>query len=278
MLQLRGERAQQRLHAQRPELGLSDLDRFLVHRIQADELGQTHTRLRQFHQGVRVWGGEVIVHEGREGELLPLTLAHKGQIVLNVTPSLSEAEAIGAVQEHLAPKGPYAYPPRVELVILPQEVRVPRRGLRRAPEDLDATAFENQVLRYTLAYHVHAELENPDDTRHMDYLVNAHTGAILDSWDSLQAAGAVGSGKSQFSGTVALNTNTTASGYELRDTTRPASGGNTVNDMNHATSGIGTVYTDADNSWGDGLDYREAPEPTTSANGQTVAVDAVFGL
>ncbi len=278
MLQLRGERAQQRLHAQRPELGLGDLDRFLVHRIQTDELGQTHTRLRQFHQGVRVWGGEVIVHEGREGEDLPLTLAHKGSIVLNVTPSLSEAEAAGVVQAHLAPKGPYAHPPVVELVILPQEVRVPRRGLRRAPEELDATAFENQVVRHTLAYHIHVELENPDDTRHVDYLVNAHTGAILDTWDSLQAAGAVGTGKSQFSGTVALNTNTTASGYELRDTTRPASGGNTVNDMNHATSGTGTVYTDADNSWGDGLDYREAPEPTTSANGQTVAVDAAFGL
>ncbi|MBL0313290.1 MAG: M4 family metallopeptidase [Holophagaceae bacterium] len=290
-LQRRADHAMQRIQAMRTQIGLGELDHFSTRAVHDDELGQTHTRLQQYHQGVRVWGGEAIIHAGKDGEDLPPTLAHRRHVFINVTPSLGESEVLGVVHGDLAPQGTYAYAPRAELVILPVETRAVTPNRRKVRTDgvgdaagmddtrgLDATAFETRVLRYVLAYHVRTEIENPGETRHTDYMVDAHTGAILEKWDSLQTSNAVGTGNSQYSGTVQLNTNTTASGFELRDNTRPVSGGNTVNDMNHSTSGIGTVYTDADNTWGDGLDYREAPEPTTSANGQTVAVDAAFGL
>ncbi|MDD1607656.1 MAG: M4 family metallopeptidase, partial [Methylococcaceae bacterium] len=44
------------------------------------------------------------------------------------------------------------------------------------------------------------------------------------------------------------------------------------------TSGTGTIYTNANNTWGDGVNFKEDPEPTTSANGQTAAVDAAYGI
>ncbi|MDD1609772.1 MAG: M4 family metallopeptidase, partial [Methylococcaceae bacterium] len=145
-------------------------------------------------------------------------------------------------------------------------------------EKLNAEDFVTEVKGYQLAYYIHTELNNPNDTRHTDYLINAHTGAIIEKWDSLQSENAIGNGKSQYSGAVSLNTNSVASGFELRDLTRPVSGGNVVYNLNHSTSGTGTIYTNANNTWGDGVNFKEDPEPTTSANGQTAAVDAAYGI
>ncbi|MDD1615947.1 MAG: M4 family metallopeptidase [Methylococcaceae bacterium] len=143
---------------------------------------------------------------------------------------------------------------------------------------MNAEDFVTEVKGYQLAYYIHTELNNPNDTRHTDYLINAHTGAIIEKWDSLQSENAIGNGKSQYSGAVSLNTNSVASGFELRDLTRPVSGGNVVYNLNHSTSGTGTIYTNANNTWGDGVNFKEDPEPTTSANGQTAAVDAAYGI
>ena len=46
--------------------------------------------------------------------------------------------------------------------------------------------------------------------------------------------------------------------------------------LNHATSGKGTIYTDSDNTWGDSANYVEGSS-TTAANGQTAGIDAHFG-
>ena len=55
------------------------------------------------------------------------------------------------------------------------------RRAGKAAADLNAEDVSRQVLRYTLAYHVHTELENgADGTSHTDYLVDAHSGAILE--------------------------------------------------------------------------------------------------
>ena len=67
-------------------------------------------------------------------------------------------------------------------------------------------------------------------------------------------------------GSVALTTTKcSATSYEMRDPTR---GGGYVTNMAMKTSGNGTVFTDSDNAWGNGL----------TSNSQTVAVDAQFGI
>ncbi|MGZ8945808.1 MAG: hypothetical protein ACXW1W_10340 [Methylococcaceae bacterium] len=80
--------------------------------------------------------------------------------------------------------------------------------------------------------------------------MNANSGAIIEKWDSLHTSNAIGSGKSQYSGAVSINTNSVTSGYELRDLTRAVQDGNVIYDLNHSTSGTGSLYTDADNAWG----------------------------
>ena len=271
--------SQQRLSAMREALGLDENHSFQLKSIEQDMLGQTHVRFHQLYRDVRVWGGEVITHTHANGTEIPPTSALKRDIQVDLTPKLSASEVLAIVKADLAPRLEFAHKPLIELVVYPETVSqvAPRRA--HVPEDrLNAEDFIAQVRRYLLAYYVHTELENPGDTRHTDYLVNAHTGAIIEKWDSLRTSSVIGTGKSQYSGTVSLNTNSVAGGYELRDLTRPVNNGNVVYNLDHATSGTGAIYKDPDNAWGDSVNFKEDPEPTTSANGQTAAVDAAFGL
>jgi Zn-dependent metalloprotease len=279
----RALRFSDRLLSQRTQLGLDADHAFSIRGSHVDQLGQAHGHFAQTYKGVRVWGGNVITHTHANGSELPLTDALHRNIHLNVTPSLAAGEALAAAQADLAPKGAYAYAPTTELVVFPEEIEVARPG-RALAHDLNAEDITRQVVRFTLAYHVHTELENDQDgIRHTDYLVDAHTGAILKKWNTLHTTAATGTGNSQYSGTVSLPTNYTGSTYELRDMTRGTGGtfgNNVVTNAAHASTSstaAGTLYTDADNTWGDGANYVEGSS-TTAANGETAAVDAMFGM
>jgi Zn-dependent metalloprotease len=267
-----------RVTALRSELGLDARTSFAPLGVLEDGLGQVHTRVQQLYKGVRVWGGEAIVHEA-SGNLLGLTRDLRLAITLDTTPGIGQAEALALVQADLAPKGPYASTPRAELVVYPcRRTVAAREGVPEA--ELDAMDMRRVVDRYLLAWHVSTALENgAADTRHMEYLVDAQTGAILRRWDGLMRDAARGTGLSQYSGTVTLDVNGTAKGFEMRDMTRGnggSFGNNVVTDLDHGIQGLGTIYTSATDTWGDGANYGGGT--TTSANGQTAAVDAAYGL
>ncbi len=259
---------------------------FRLRHAHSDGLGQTHGHFNQHYKGVRVWGGDAITHVDRHGHELPMTQASYRDILLNVTPELSEPEALAIVLQQLAPKGTFALAPQVERVVFPQEAEVVTHRDRgaRSGQDLNAEDITRQVVRFHLAYHVHTELDNDrDGIRHTDFILDAHTGAILRAWNTLHTTGAVGTGKSQYSDVVSINTNVTPTGFELRDMTRGAGGtygNNVVTNANHATSTTASgeaVYANATNAWGDGVNYVEGTS-TTAPNGQTAAVDAMFGM
>ncbi|NWJ41769.1 MAG: M4 family metallopeptidase [Geothrix sp.] len=283
---LRVNSAAERLHASRAQLGLDADHAFSLRTSHSDDLGQTHGHFTQLYKGVRVWGGDAITHTDRNGADLPLTNALHKNILLNVTPSLASGEALAVVQSDLSPKGAFSYVPTTELVVFPQEVDVPvrRAGRLSLDQELSATEVTRQVVRFVLAYHVHTELENDlDGIKHTDYMVDAHTGAILKQWNTLHTSAAVGTGNSQYNGVVSLNTNSTTSGFEMRDMTRGSGGtfgNNVVTNSNHASTtstATGSIYTNTTNTWGDGANYVEGSS-TTAANGQTAAVDAMFGM
>ena len=269
----------QHINDQRQAFGLNEHTSFVPQSVMQDSLGQTHIRLQQYHNGVRVWGGEIISHTNTQGQELPQTAAIQRNIQLETTPKLSTSEVLALVKKDLASRFDFSHEPTIELVVYPNtEKKVLAQRANIAATELNATDFVIETTGYQLAYYVHTELEHPNDTRHTDYLINANTGAIIEKWDSLQNENAIGTGKSQYSGTVNLNTNSISGGYELRDVTRPTQGSNAVYDLNHVTYGTGKIYTNPNNTWGDGANFKEDPEPTTSANGQTAAVDAAFGI
>ncbi|MBI4913102.1 MAG: M4 family metallopeptidase [Acidobacteria bacterium] len=268
-----------RLQAQRFDLGLDSQHGFAVKNLHEDELGQSHVRFHQTYQGVRVFGGEVIAHLDREGGNLPYTNDLKRGININTIPSLGAAEALATATMDLQARGAFTSEPTAELVILPIEQERVRsnRALQRDGE-VNAVDMVRELQGYRLAYHVHTELENgADETAHTDYMIDAHTGAILRKWSTLRTTDAVGTANTQFSGAVSIHTNFTGTTYELRDIFRSMN--IATYDLNHGTgSGTGTLYTDADNVWGNGLNYTGSTTSTTSATGQTAAVDAHYGI
>ncbi len=140
--------------------------------------------------------------------------------------------------------------------------------------------MEFEANDYRLVYHIHTILENGiDPLAYTDYMVDAHSGVILKKWSTLMRADVRGNGQGKYNGAVTLFTNSNGSSFELKDMTRGTGntfGANAVTNMNKGTSGNGTVFTDADNAWGDGATYVQS-NATTSANGQTVGVDSAYG-
>ena len=82
-------------------------------------------------------------------------------------------------------------------------------------------------------------------------------GAVRRSADEIKT----GTGNSMYSGTVAIGTSGSAGDYTMTDPTR---GGNNTTDLRGATSGTGTLFTDADDVWGNGTDRRPRRPPAST--------------
>ncbi|MFP2896413.1 M4 family metallopeptidase [Corallococcus sp. 4LFB] len=273
------------LKAQSLKLGLGSRDDFQLSSSSTDAFGQTHARFAQTYQGVPVWGAMAITHQGLSaGDMRITTDGLRKNIRLDVTPTLDAKSAVTKATQELAPKGEFAVTPKGELIVYPQ-TRLVNRYPGKPVSQQNAADFDTQVVGYRLAYHVHTELENPKDgVKHTDFIVDAQSGEVLKKWNSLQTAAAKGLGHSQYSGDVPLDVFQNAEGlFELRDVTRAGGEGIRTYDVNHAAVQNGvvptlTLYTDADNAWGDGQNYIVGANNTLSDNGQTAAVDAHFGL
>ena len=122
----------QRLLERRAELGLGEADGFIIKDTEADPDGSFHVRCQQRYRGLRVWGGEAIVHLDPKGAEGPMTDALVRGIRLEVTPNLDQAEALAITHASEAPEGGYARAPTIELVVYPaaslQPSPIPRAG------------------------------------------------------------------------------------------------------------------------------------------------------
>jgi len=230
------------LHA-RAEARTAIGDAFAARDLVVDADGSRHVRFLRTHQGLRVIGGDLVVHLDAAGGWKGVSHAMKDAVSLSTIPSLAAAGI-----EHRA-KAVFAG--RVdqqssELVVYARD---------RAP---------------VLAYDVRVAGVKPDGKYSLSHLVlHAHTGELLDRWDEIEPVDAVGDGVSLYSGTVPLHADFASGSYRLVDNTR---GGHAVYDLRNKngqfTDATGTLYTDADNHWGDGQKSRTATSD---------AVDAAYG-
>jgi zinc metalloprotease ZmpA len=96
--------------------------------------------------------------------------------------------------------------------------------------------------------------------------VDAATGRILASWSTVDTANDIGTGNTEYSGTVPVNDVKTGGTYTLQDNAR---GGQQIYNANHTSSqGVGTLFSDSNNVWGD----------HSETNVETPAADAAYGL
>jgi zinc metalloprotease ZmpA len=209
---------------------------FLARSVVADPDGATHVRFERTYNGLRVLGGDFVIHLDALGGFRSASLTLPNAPGLALRPTLTARDAADIAARAFGAGGLVNTP---ELVI----------EASNAP----ALAYE-AIVTGLLA-------DGTPSERH--YVVQAHSGSILDSWDAVQTAkprNDVGF----FNGAVELKTTPAGTIYQLID---PSRGNQSATDMNNGTSGLGVLFTDADDAWGDG----------SLTTRQTIAVDAQYG-
>lgn len=224
---------------------LSSADAFTARSVTVDADGTEHVRLDRTYRGLRVIGGDMVVHS-RAGTLQSASLTLAKPINVGLTPALSADAAITAAGVQFGTQ--FNAVPTASLVVF---------AGRTTPK-----------LAYDVVY---AGMTKEGTPQRLHYYVDALNGEIL-ARDSAIKTGtlpgdrygtgtppsspvltpATGVGNSLFAGTLPLGTawNATRRMFELKDPTR----GNThIQDFgNGYRVEAGTLVVDADNKWGNG--------------------------
>jgi Zn-dependent metalloprotease len=180
-----------------------------------------------------------------------LTSALRGDLGLDVRPTVDSATAVAAAAREAGVAGRFQAEPALK--ILP-------RGER---SDYDRLVWHVRVTGRSRA--------NP--MVQWDAFVDAKTGEVAWAFDSLQTTAAVGTGKTMYVGDVNVNTDSTSSTYYLRDLTR--GGGNYTCDVKNKTDFLifrptCTTFTRANNTFGNNV--------KDSSDRATAGADAHYGL
>lgn len=266
------ERAQSLLASAPAALRRASGDAFVARDVIVDADGTEHVRFDRTYNGLPVIGGDTVV-QVRSGRLGAISQTLRSAARPALKPQLSADQAIVEAGARFGSQ--FQGAPSARLVVY---------ALNTTP---------------TLAYEVVFNGMKADQTpTEMHYIVDARSGRVLNQWDGIhvtrpgsggavpagafaggiQAArpgggssgcagtAATGTGRSILAGNVALTTTRcSATSFELRDTTR---GGGQTNNMAMKTAGMGTVFTDTDNIWGNNL----------TSDAQSAAADAHYGV
>lgn len=175
-----------------------------------------HTRWRQMHGGVPVWGGEGIIHT-RAGAVYQVTDDFVAGLNVNTTPTVTMATARATAVDSEACAGCVA---------------------RVAASELWVARFDNVDH---LAWRVTLVIDGgPHGPEQRVVFVDAHDGSIPFSYDNLHS----GTGPSLYRGTVTIPTLDVGGTRYMEDTTRRIG----VFDLRNGTS-TGYRLSDADDVW-----------------------------
>ena len=281
-----------KLASTRSAHGLDQNHGFAVTAQHPGVVGEKITRAAHTFKGVRVWQSESVVVTDASGNIVSESSSDRRAGLGNgsanklaastgnfdVTPTIAGTAAIDTVVRKVAPGASHHAPPSAELIIYPVVAKARAAGSEgKAEAQLNAMDLVEKVTGYELAYFVKTRMISGDKAIYHDTIVSAKTGKILKQWESLQTV--VGTGKSQYNGSVPINTTLSGTTYSMKDASRGVGGtfgGMAITNANHTTS-AGSIYTNTTNTWGDGQQYI-AGGSTTNANGQTAAVNAMWGL
>jgi Zn-dependent metalloprotease len=217
---------------------------FTAKDVLVDSDGTTHVRLNRTYAGLRVLGGDAVVHQTASGQITDVSRTLPRALSLSITPAIAAttAELLG-----VRPGAKLASP--VSLVI-------------------DAIGGTPR-----LAYEVVSTSTQTDGTpSELHTYLDAANGKVLRREEHLETVG--GDGQSLYSGTVGVQTTAVSGGYQLTDPTR--GGGYTTDAQDKTDFCLGSLclitapsvaFKDGDNHWGNG----------TNTDRSTAAIDAHYG-
>ncbi|MGX1673935.1 M4 family metallopeptidase [Streptomyces sp. NPDC055400] len=221
-------------------LGLGAKEKLVVRDVLQDRDGTTHTRYERTYDGLPVLGGDLVVDTAKSGKTEGVTRAAKSALkgvatTAAVKPATAERQAVKAAAADGSKK----------------------TAADRAPRKVVWMAQGKPTLAYET---VVGGLQDDGTPNQLHVVTDAATGKKLYEWQGIEN----GTGNTQYSGTVTLGTSQSGSSYTLNDTGR---GGHKTYNLNHGSSGTGTLYSGADDVWGNG----------SASNTETAAADAHYG-
>jgi Zn-dependent metalloprotease len=227
--------------------------------VQADHSGITHTRVVRTYQNLPVLGGDFVVHQDAQGNLLGVDQSLSQTPSVSTTPDVSAAKAAksAAKATHETAQGTpkLVVEARKGTPRLAWQVETTGRQSDGTPSQQSVTVDATNAKVLVAAEQVWT-LAAPGSTPKTNSGTHARTNPA--------APQVAGDGRSLYSGTVPLQTTLSGSTYQLKDPTR----GNTYTDnLNGGTGTNGNPMTDADNHWGNG----------TTSDPASAAVDAQYG-
>jgi Zn-dependent metalloprotease len=166
-------RCQQYLEAAKTLMSIQKpIEEFELKSTEMDEMGNSHVRMNQTYKGLRVWDGEVILHE-RGGKVNLLNGSFfPTPSVLSIEPSVSEAVSIENVKADLNKIKPIA-----DL----NEAQLNQVGGEQAKQELIVYHVDSKKTGERLAWHV-TMYQNV--LHRWEYFVDAQNGQILDKYES----------------------------------------------------------------------------------------------
>ncbi|MCX5094634.1 M4 family metallopeptidase [Streptomyces sp. NBC_00365] len=223
-------------------LGLGAKEKLVVKDVVKDQDGTLHTRYERTYAGLPVLGGDVIVHTppaSLAAGTVSSTFNNKRTIkVASTTATFTKSAAASKALK--AAKSLAAEKPTTDSA----------RKVIWAGSGTPKLAWETVI----------GGLQDDGTPSQLHVITDATSGQELYRYQGIKT----GTGNTQYSGTVTLNTTLSGSTYQLYDTTR---GGHKTYSLNNGTSGTGTLMTDTDDTWGTG----------SGSNTQTAGADAAYG-
>ncbi|MGP3981032.1 M4 family metallopeptidase [Streptomyces sp. KR80] len=221
-------------------LNLGAKEKLVARDVVKNADGSLHTRYERTYAGLPVLGGDLIAHQSKAGEVKGVNKAVNSRISVpstaaDVTAGAAEAKALKAAKSEGSKN----------------------RKADRAPRKVVWAASGKPVLAWET---VVGGLQHDGTPNELHVITDARTGKTLHEYQAVME----GTGNSQYSGQVTIGTSQSGGQYQMNDTTR---GNSKTYNLNRGTSGTGTLFTDADDTWGNG----QPSEP------QTAGVDAHFG-
>ncbi|MGW0557868.1 M4 family metallopeptidase [Streptomyces sp. NPDC002926] len=222
------------------ELGLTAQEKLVVRDVTQDRDGTTHTRYERTYAGLPVLGGDLVVSETKAGATESVSKASRSVLKnidtsADVAPAAAEKQALGAARAEGSAKA----------------------KADRAPRKVVWLASGTPTLAYET---VVGGLQHDGTPNELHVVTDASTGKKLFEWQAVEN----GTGNTQYSGSVTVGSVQSGSTYNLTDSGR---GNHKTYNLNHGSSGTGTLYSGADDVWGNG----QASEP------ETAGADAAYG-
>ncbi|MGW2236781.1 M4 family metallopeptidase [Streptomyces sp. NPDC001759] len=219
-------------------IGLGAKEKLLVKDVIRDADGTTHTRYERTYAGLPVLGGDLVIHD-KSGRL---TLSKANRAALSVPSLRSKITAAGAADRAEAAS---------------KRAKVTGSQMGKKPRLVVWAGTGKPVLAWES---VVKGVQRDGTPSELQVVTDARTGKQLLAAQKVET----GTGTGQYVGTVQLGTTPSGSTYQLVD---PDRAGHKTYDLNQGTSGTGTLFTDDNDAWGDGL----------PSNRQTAGVDVAFG-